>query len=70
MEQEESNQSSKGFVVFDQQLAGLLMFMKHRLKKCRADRDDITKNVFIFDINDTFEKDLKYLKEHKNKINI
>lgn len=58
----------KPYVIFDQQLAGLLMFMKHRLKKMRPDKNDITKNIFIFDVNSTFERDFEYLQEHKNNI--
>ena len=63
-------EQNKGYVVFDQQIAGLLMFLKHRLKKCRPDKDDITKNVFIFDATESFLKDLNYLKENKNNIKI
>lgn len=67
MKQDEKN---KGYVIFDQQLAGLLMFLNHRLKKCRPDKYSVTKNVFIFDITDKFLKDLNYLKINKNNIKI
>jgi len=61
---------NKPYVIFDQQLAGLLMFMKHRLKKMRPDKEDITKNIFIFDVSDRFLKDLDYLRKVKNNIKV
>lgn len=64
------NQNNEVFIIFDQQLAGLLMFLRHRLKKCRPDRDDITKNVFIFDKTNEFLRDFNYLKDNKDKIKI
>lgn len=56
----------KGYVIFDQQVAGALMFMKNRLKKSRPDRNDITKNVFIFEEDDKFLEDLNYIKSNKD----
>lgn len=61
---------NKDYIIFDQQLAGLLMFLKHKLKRCRPDKDMITKNVFIFETTDEFLKDFNYLKDNKDKIKI
>lgn len=63
-------EQNKGYVIFDQQIAGLLMFLKHRLKKLRPDKDDITKNVFIFENTPEFLKDLNHIRQNKNNITI
>lgn len=61
-------EQNKGYVIFDQQTAGLLMFFKHRLKKSRPDNKDLTKNVFIFENTQEFLKDLDYIKMNKEHI--
>lgn len=58
-------ENKKGFIIFDQQLAGYLMLMKHRMINSRKDRECETKNVYVFAINDTFMDDLRKFNEIK-----
>lgn len=57
--------NKKYFLVLDQQLAGCLMIMRHRLITARPDKTDNTKTVFFFKNNDQFQKDFYLLKDKK-----
>jgi len=58
----------KDFLVLDQQLAGLLMCLRHRLVTARPDINNKTKMVYFFNYDSNFEKDFIFLKTHKSEI--
>ena len=55
----------KYFMVYDQQIAGLLMCKRYMLKTARPDKYDNTKNIFFFDNSDKIEKDFEIMKNNK-----
>lgn len=58
----------KDFLILDQQTAGLLMCLRHRLVTARADKNDKTKNVFFFEDNDKFQEDFSFIRNNKKEI--
>lgn len=58
----------KDYVVLDQQIAGIMMCLKHRVKRVRPDNECITKNVYIFENTLQFEKDFNFIRKNKNEL--
>ena len=55
----------KYFMVYDQQIAGLLMCKRYMLKTARPDKYDNTKNIFFFDNSENIERDFEIMKNNK-----
>lgn len=55
----------KYFMVYDQQIAGLLMCKKYMLKTARPDKYDNTKNIFFFDNSENIQLDFEIIRNNK-----
>lgn len=56
------------YPIFDQKIAGLLMFQKYRLITSRPDKYDKTKNIFFFEKSEQLIEESSKLRCNKREI--